>query len=184
MQNLLTFDSRGIKRSTVVQPCTNIRQSSSYVPLQLCPPHTQSSGSSALCSYTTSTTDSYLQKRTLGAQVEICKDLFIPLRSTESPLLAAGSSKLEPDKAVPMRKGFSRRAVQEPSSAQFHSASPAQIDVSLFSVDLSAASGQVKSASCAVCGCAHAGAHRRTFVHTQNPVSRFRIPALVTWKQV
>lgn len=128
--------------------------------------------------------DSYLQKRILGAQVEICKDLFIPLRSTESPLLAAGSSKLEPDEAAPMREGFGRRAVQEPSSAQFHYASPAQIDVSLVNVAPSTASGQVKSASCAVCECAHAGAHRRTLVHTQNPVSRFRIPALVTWKQV
>lgn len=154
MENLPTFDSRGMNHSTVVQLCTNIRQSSSYVPLQLCPPHTQSSGSSALCSYTTSTTDSYLQERILGAH------------------------------AVPMREGFSRRVVREPSSAPFHSASPAQIDVSLVRVDPSPASGQVKSASCAVCECAHAGAHRRTLAHTQNPVSRFRIPALVTWKQV
>lgn len=78
MENLLTFDSGGISHRAVARLYGSIRQSPSYVPLQLRPPHTQSSGSSALCSYTTSTKDSCLRKRIVGAQVEICRDLFIP----------------------------------------------------------------------------------------------------------
>lgn len=52
------------------------------VPLLQCPPHTQGSGSSALCSYIPSTLDSYLHKWILNTQAKTCEDLFIPLWST------------------------------------------------------------------------------------------------------
>lgn len=52
------------------------------VPLLQCPPHTQGSGSSALCSYIPSTLDSYLHQWILNTQAKTCEDLFIPLWST------------------------------------------------------------------------------------------------------
>lgn len=99
----------------------------------------------------------------------ICRDLFGPLHSAESPLLAAGLSQLDQLEAVSMHEGFSSWAAQEPFSAQFRCVSP------LFdspSVDPSTGKmSKLRRLCMRPRGCAktHTRAHRESSVTLQNP---------------
>lgn len=113
-----------------------------YLPLQLCPPRTQSSGSSALCSYTTSTLDSFSLKWFARTSLFFCTlpSLLFSLQAC----LSWSNSKLF--------------LCMKVSAAERHR-NPFQHIFIVFllvgsqNVGPSTASGQVKGASCAVCAC-------------------------------